>query len=172
MTDVGLLAKKLAQIETCLRELNTLLEPKEIVEDLRAERFAEHTLQIAIQAALDVASHIVSDERLGEPRTNREIFEILARNGWLPASLVGALRQMVGFRNILVHGYEIVDPRIVKEVVETRLGDLQAFVDEIRRRLDGDASAATKVGRPDGRASDRTQPAEVDSDPGTRTART
>ncbi len=41
--------------------------------DLREQRFVEHTLQIAIQAALDVASHIVSDRRLGEPRTNREL---------------------------------------------------------------------------------------------------
>jgi uncharacterized protein YutE (UPF0331/DUF86 family) len=34
---------------------------------VRERRFVEHTIQIAIQAALDVASHIISDERLGEP---------------------------------------------------------------------------------------------------------
>jgi uncharacterized protein YutE (UPF0331/DUF86 family) len=137
MTDPDLIAKKLARIETCLRELRTLLRPHEILEDLRAERFAEHTLQIAIQAALDVASHIVSDQRLGEPRTNRELFEILARNGWLASSLAAPLRQMAGFRNILVHGYEVVDPRIVQEIVQTRLGDLQAFAGQIRQRLEG-----------------------------------
>ena len=71
MTDPELIAKKLALIETCVRELQTLSRPAEIARDVREERFVEHTLQIAIQAALDVASHIVSDERLGEPRTNR-----------------------------------------------------------------------------------------------------
>jgi uncharacterized protein YutE (UPF0331/DUF86 family) len=42
---------------------------------------------------------------------------------------------MVGFRNILVHGYEIVDVRIVIEIVEHGLDDLLAFVAAIRGRL-------------------------------------
>ena len=42
---------------------------------------------------------------------------------------------MVGFRNILVHGYELVDAGIVREVVEERLGDLLAFVAAVRARL-------------------------------------
>jgi uncharacterized protein YutE (UPF0331/DUF86 family) len=68
MTDADLLGKKLAQIETCLGDLRRLARPDVLDSDLRERRFIEHTLQIAIQAALDVASHIVSDERLGEPR--------------------------------------------------------------------------------------------------------
>jgi uncharacterized protein YutE (UPF0331/DUF86 family) len=73
VTDPDLIAKKLALIETSVRELQMLARPEEMWRDIREERFVEHTLQIAIQAALDIASHIVSDERLGEPRTNREL---------------------------------------------------------------------------------------------------
>ena len=72
MTDPELVAKKLAFIETCVRELRTLARPERIADDLREERFVEHTLQVAIQAALDVGSHVVSDDRLGEPDTNRD----------------------------------------------------------------------------------------------------
>ena len=133
MTDPELIAKKLALIETCVRELQTLSRPAEIAGDVREERFVEHTLQIAIQAALDVASHIVSDERLGEPRTNRELFDILERGSFLPNQLAANLKNMVGFRNILVHGYEIVDLAILREVVEDRLDDLLAFVKAIRK---------------------------------------
>ena len=50
MTDTDLIAKKLALIETYVRELQTLCRPAEIPSDLREARFAEHTLQIAIQA--------------------------------------------------------------------------------------------------------------------------
>ncbi len=135
MTDPELIAKKLALIETCVRELQTLSRPAEISRDVREERFVEHTLQIAIQAALDVASHIVSDQRLGEPRTNRELFDILERAGFLPNRLAANLKNMVGFRNILVHGYEIVDLAILREVVEDRLDDLLAFVKAIRKRF-------------------------------------
>jgi len=49
--------------------------------------------------------------------------------------MVPTLRDMVGFRNLLVHGYDTVDPAIVREVVETRLGDLEAFVDCVRAQL-------------------------------------
>ena len=121
MTDPELVAKRLAVIETCLRELRELARPSAIPTDVREARFVEHTLQIAIQAALDTASHIVSDERLGEPRTNRELFDLLERAGWIESPLAGALRDMAGFRNILVHGYDTVDLAIVQDVVEHHL---------------------------------------------------
>ena len=39
---------------------------------------------------------IVSDERLGEPSTNRELFDLLARHGWIDDGLGGRLRRMAG----------------------------------------------------------------------------
>jgi uncharacterized protein YutE (UPF0331/DUF86 family) len=95
----------------------------------------EHTLQIAVQAALDVASHIVSDERLGEPRTNQELFEILGREGLIDERVARALRAAVGFRNVLVHGYASVDLAIVKDVLENHVDDLLAFVQAVRVKL-------------------------------------
>jgi len=135
MTDPELVAKKLAFIETCVRELQTLARPERIADDLREERFVEHTLQLAIQAALDVGSHIVSDERLGEPETSRDVFRLLGRAGVVPADLLARLEQMAGFRNVVVHLYQDVDLRIVRDVVENHLGDLLDFVAAIRRKL-------------------------------------
>jgi uncharacterized protein YutE (UPF0331/DUF86 family) len=135
VTDPDLIAKKLALIETCIHELRTLSRPATFATDKLQERFAEHTLQIAIQAVLDVASHIVSDERLGEPRTNRELVDILERHRWISPDGGRIMRQMVGFRNILVHGYDIVDVTVVADIVEHRLDDLLRFVAAIRSRL-------------------------------------
>ncbi len=132
MTDPELVAKKLALIETCVRELQSLARPEAIRADVREERFVEHTLQIAIQAALDVASHIVSDDRLGEPETNRALFDLLARAGKLPADLAATLRDMAGFRNVIVHGYQDVDLAVVEDVLRNHLGDLLAFVAAVR----------------------------------------
>ena len=44
MTDEDLLAKKLAFIETCLRELRELGRADRIASDLKERRFVEHTL--------------------------------------------------------------------------------------------------------------------------------
>lgn len=134
MIDADLVAKKLALIETCVHELRTMARPESLRTDIREQRFVEHTLQIAIQAALDVASHIVSDERLGEPETNRELFDLLVRGGRLPEALASSLRDMAGFRNVLVHGYQDVDLGIVEDVLAHHLGDLLAFVTAVRGR--------------------------------------
>jgi uncharacterized protein YutE (UPF0331/DUF86 family) len=135
MTDAALVEKKLAQIETYVADLRRLARPAALEHDIRERRFVEHTLQLAIQAALDVASHIVSDERLGEPATNRDLFDLLYQSGYLTESLTGTLRNMAGFRNILVHGYDTVDLGIVRDVLEHRLDDLLAFVIAIRERI-------------------------------------
>jgi uncharacterized protein YutE (UPF0331/DUF86 family) len=135
MTDAPLLEKKLALIETCVGDLRRLARPALLATDVREERFAEHTLQMAIQAALDAASHIVSDSRLGEPRSNRELFALLARDGWVADDLARTLSAMAGFRNVLVHGYDTVDLDILRDVLEHRLDDLLAFVRAIRARL-------------------------------------
>jgi uncharacterized protein YutE (UPF0331/DUF86 family) len=79
VVDRDLVLKKLAFAETCVRDLRAMARLESIEQDVREERFVVHTLQLAIQAVLDAASHVVSDERLGEPQTNRELFDLLAR---------------------------------------------------------------------------------------------
>lgn len=135
MTDKDLVSKRLAFIETCLRELRQLARPRDLTDDIREQRFVERTLQLAIQAALDVASQVVSDDRLGEPGTNRELFDLLERAGWIDRDLADRLSNMAGFRNILVHGYTDIDLSIVEDVVSHHLGDLDAYIAAVRARL-------------------------------------
>jgi len=135
LTDPELVAKKLGLIETYVHDLRTLGRPDALTTDIREQRFTLHTLQLATQAALDVASHIVSDEHLGEPGTNRDLFGLLARHSWIGADLAAKMEDMAGFRNVLVHGYADVDLGVVEDVVRHRLDDLLAFVQAIRPRL-------------------------------------
>jgi uncharacterized protein YutE (UPF0331/DUF86 family) len=132
VTDPALVAKKLALIETCVAQLRSLARPDAIRTDVREERFVEHTLQMAIQAVLDVASHVVSDDRLGEPETNQALFDLLVRAGKLPPQLASTLHDMAGFRNVIVHRYQDVDLAVVEDVLRHHLGDLLAFVATIR----------------------------------------
>jgi uncharacterized protein YutE (UPF0331/DUF86 family) len=127
--------KKLAFIETCVDDIRRLANLELIESDIREERFVSHTLQLAIQAALDVASHLVSDMRLGEPETNRELFSLLHEGLGIPDVLVDTLARMAGFRNILVHGYQALDRQILRHVAEHNLDDLNSFVNAVRTRL-------------------------------------
>lgn len=98
MTDVELVAKKLAFIETCVRELQTMAQPQLLATDIREQRFVEHTLRLAVQATLDIAAHIVSDNRMGEPATNHELFDLLCRGGWIADPQRGVLCKMIEFK--------------------------------------------------------------------------
>jgi len=135
VTDPALVRKKLGLIEAYVRELRTLGRPETLRRDVREERFTLHTLQLAAQAALDVASHVVSDEGLGEPDTNRDLFGLLARHHWIDAALAAKLEDVAGFRNVVFHGYADVDLTVVEDVVKNHLDDLLAFAQAIRARV-------------------------------------
>jgi uncharacterized protein YutE (UPF0331/DUF86 family) len=132
MVDQDLVLKKLAFIETYVQQLHDLARLDDIDTDVREERFVVHTLQLAAQAALDVASHIVSDHKLGEPATNRELFDLLHAAGWITPDCAKVMGRLAGFRNLVVHGYERVNLGIVKDVVCHRLTDLLAYCAAIR----------------------------------------
>ncbi len=115
-----------------MQQLHDLARLDDIDTDVREERFVVHTLQLAAQAALDVASHIVSDHKLGEPATNRELFDLLHAAGWITPDCAQVMGRLAGFRNLVVHGYERVNLGIVKDVVRHRLTDLLAYCAAIR----------------------------------------
>lgn len=135
MTDAELAAKKLAEIEAFVSELQSLAKPELISVDLKERRFVEHTLQLAIQAALDLASHIVSDERWGEPETYAELFALLATHGLIAPDLAPRLRRMAGFRNLVVHGYAKVDLQRLEQVAKHDVQDLLDFAAAVRQGL-------------------------------------
>ncbi len=134
MTDADLVDKKLAFIESCVADLRRLAILDNLENDVKERRFVEHTLQLAIQACLDAASHVVSDDRLGEPHTNQELFRLLAQAGRISKDIADNLRAAAGFRNILVHGYAEVDSRVTRDVLENHLEDLLAFARALRER--------------------------------------
>lgn len=96
---------------------------------------AERYLQLAIQAVLDVSHHIVADRKLGLPADSKELFEVLARQKILPASLSKRLMLMAGFRNILVHEYLEIDRRRVYRALTDDLADFDKFVKAVSKLL-------------------------------------
>ena len=88
---------------------------------------AERFLQLAIEALLDVGSHVIAELELGTIETYGDIPRILAENGYVDPELAERWTRMIGFRNILVHEYLDVDRGVVYEVLQHQLGDLRAL---------------------------------------------
>jgi uncharacterized protein YutE (UPF0331/DUF86 family) len=90
---------------------------------------AERFLQLAIEATLDMGSHIIADEAMGSVEQSRDIPRRFREHGRITEDLERRWIRMIGFRNILVHEYLEVDRAVVHDVVCNRLRDLA----EIRR---------------------------------------
>ena len=88
---------------------------------------AERDLQVAIQAALDVASIILADQSAMLPKEYKDIFPALAEIGVLPADFAQKLVGMAKFRNVLVHLYLDVDLQRVYRYLQENLDDFETF---------------------------------------------
>jgi len=95
---------------------------------------ALRNLQVAIEAMIDAANHIIAREGLGVPRRYRDSMDLLVEHGILPAEHKETFRRMTSFRNRIVHLYEDVDPEEVADVLEHRLGDFEIFLTALAKR--------------------------------------
>ncbi len=143
MLDRDVVLAKLSTIDRCFARIQEVRERAELrpidVTDLTALN-----LQRAVQAAIDLASHIVSAESLGLPSAAGDSFVILAERGVLDSEMAERLRRMVGFRNIAIHEYSRLDPNIVEGIVKDRLGDLRQLMRVARERLDSTPDSPTR----------------------------
>jgi uncharacterized protein YutE (UPF0331/DUF86 family) len=87
----------------------------------------ERWLQVAIEACIDVADHVVAAQGWTPVESARAGFARLAAHGKLPADLASRLGDAAALRNILVHDYVSVDLARLARVVREDLGDLRAF---------------------------------------------
>jgi len=85
----------------------------------------------ACEAAIDIAMHIVSEKRLGIPQNSRDAFEILNKNKIIDNELSKKMKAMVGFRNLAVHNYQVIDLSLVEAIIQNNLQDLLLFEEKI-----------------------------------------
>jgi len=88
---------------------------------------AERHLQLAIQAALDIGQHILSELMVEAPSSYADVFTKLGKVGAVPTDFAERLADMARFRNILVHLYLEVDPEKVYYIVQHNLEDFERF---------------------------------------------
>ncbi len=98
-------------------------------------RGIKYTVVTAVEAVVDVAQHICAAEGWGPPADNGDALRLLGAHHALTVELADSLRRAVGFRNVLVHDYAVVDDRVVVARLAD-LGDLDRFVSDIARWLD------------------------------------
>jgi len=96
---------------------------------------AKHSLQEAIEACLDIGSHIIAEQGFRRPEDYREIFRVLEENGIIDHVLSEKLQEMAQFRNLLVHRYGEIDIKRVYIIMSDDLKDIQKFAKSILKYI-------------------------------------
>lgn len=130
MVDRDLVLAKINNIQNCLKRIDQTVENKEVW-NYDTQDIVILNLQRAIQASIDIAAHIVADEKLGLSTSLKDLFGCLEKNGVLSQTISDKMKKMVGFRNIAVHDYQDIDVAILRAVVAHHLKDFEDFYDEI-----------------------------------------
>ena len=86
---------------------------------------AERFLQLAIEAISDMGSHVIAERDLGAVDSYRDIPSLLRQAGYISEVLEDRWIRMIGFRNILVHEYLVIDREIVYSVLQERLDEIR-----------------------------------------------
>lgn len=129
---------KLRAIKTCLEKLEELKKnsEEEFLDDYKLTDTARHNLQIAVEAMLDIANHIIARHSFEIPKKNADSFIILCKNGILSREMQATYVAMARFRNRIVHMYDDVDNREVFRILQERLNDYYSFIRDIVRYME------------------------------------
>ena len=145
MIDVGLLSRKISQLQNYLAELRKSddITWQEYQTDLRSKAFVERFIHLAIESVIDIANHIVSFQQWREPTGYRDLFLVLYENDVIPQNHLQTFQNMASFRNILVHRYNKIDDQVVFGIFQERLGDFDLFGNLIKEWLSNQQTTST-----------------------------
>ncbi len=88
-------------------------------------------IEFCIEDVFDICAIINADLKLGIPRSDDDILEILVRKRVIDDEMKKKLKGMKGFRNILVHRYAGIDDRLAFEFFSEKLADFSEFIGKI-----------------------------------------
>ena len=128
MVDAEVIREKLILLEEYINDLGEYrdLKLEELTSDKITFRYLERTLHLAVEEILYIGYHIISDERLCNPATNKETIKILAKNDIIKENIDDYIK-MAQFRNIIVHDYVDIDPEILLRIIHENISDLKSI---------------------------------------------
>jgi uncharacterized protein YutE (UPF0331/DUF86 family) len=138
MVDTNLIQRKIILLENYKRGINSfsIKNFNDFQKKFAVQKAVEKILEEMIQVCIDIAKHLIADEKMLIPDENTGLFKVLYENKIISLKTSEIMKKMVGFRNILVHMYEKIDIETVYDVYKKRLGDFDLFAKEIEKYID------------------------------------
>ncbi|MFC9599727.1 DUF86 domain-containing protein [Peribacillus butanolivorans] len=123
---------KISVIERCINRVKDVYaNDPENLKDYTKQDSIILNIQRACESSIDLAMHIVAEQRLGLPQTSRDAFDMLQTHLIIDENIAKRLKAMVGFRNIAVHDYQTINLDILEKIVDNHLGDFTDYTKQI-----------------------------------------
>lgn len=127
--DREVVEQKLESLRRCLQriEIKCPLNAETLAADLDLQDIVSLNLSRAVQLCVDIGTHLIAGMDVPPPDTMGQTFDLLAQVGLLDATLALRLKKAVGFRNIAVHNYDVINWHIVHAIAKGHSQDFSEF---------------------------------------------
>jgi uncharacterized protein YutE (UPF0331/DUF86 family) len=128
----GVIQRKFALLDKQLLQLKNHTKDADFdsfKDDWAMRSMTERALQVMVEIVIDVAERIIAFENAGPAATSAEAIEKLVELNVLQSAQ--PYSDMVGFRNLIVHQYEEIDPAMLYDIVKNKLDNFRQFRNEI-----------------------------------------
>lgn len=135
--DREVVEQKLESLRRCLQRIEKKCpsEASTLVADIDLQDIVALNLSRAVQISVDIGAHLIAGMEVSPPDTMGQTFDVLAQAGILNNALATSLKKAVGFRNIAVHNYEIINWNIVHSIVKNHLVDFSEYAKVVASKV-------------------------------------
>jgi len=125
------LQTRISYIEDSLRSLERFkgMPYEEFHSNSDNFRISFYDLHRALEAVMDIGSHILSRIPGARPSSYKDIPRLLEKHKIIPADFAGdSLTKMAGYRNRMVHFYGEITEREIFDIIQEELADFLTFI--------------------------------------------
>ncbi len=128
----GVIQRKIERIAENTRKLRSLLpvSSEQLEKDFFLQKGIERTLQVSVEAMIDVANRIGSLEN--QPPASESFGSLKTLQDLEVLQDAERYRDMIRFRNFVVHRYESIETEILVAILTNHLCDFDHFIKEIQ----------------------------------------
>jgi uncharacterized protein YutE (UPF0331/DUF86 family) len=130
--DQVILSQKLESLRRCIQrvEEKTPSNVNQLIQDPDIQDILVLNLTRAVQLCVDIGSHVISESDESAPTTMGDVFSTLQTLGAIMPATCLSMQKAVGFRNVAVHNYDVINWEIVFAICQKFLGDFRRFAKE------------------------------------------
>ena len=133
---------KIQSIQRCVERAREEYQGDSVGFDTNYSRQDAAILNVirACEQAIDLANHLIKTHKMGIPTSSAESFDLLEKKLVIDKRLSKTLKNMVHFRNTVIHAYQQTNLAIVTAVILTGLDDLILFGDRVLEFINSQSS--------------------------------